>query len=120
MSYIFPIGLAIAFVGLFFAQIFAFTTMRRLRKKPHRSSDFEPQDLFSGADIFAVSAAASMPKCWRDFNEKKGKPILREKYDWILANTKAWERVLARIVFTLIMTGVLLMIVGMIGDAIYG
>lgn len=120
MVEIFSLGLVIGFFWLFLTLIFSITTMRRLRKNPHRSLDFEAQDLYSGADIGATVAAASMPKWWRDYMEKKGKPILREKYDWLMVNTKAWERVLARIVFTLIMTGVLLMIVGMIGDAMSG
>lgn len=112
MNYILPIGVAVAFLGLFVAQIFALTTMRRLRKNPHRSSEFEAQDLFSGADIFAVAAAASMPKSWRDYNEKKGRPVLQEKYDWIMENTRLWERVLARASFLLNVLGVTLMLIG--------
>lgn len=119
MSYLFPLGIAIAFIGLFFMLIFSFTTMRRLRKNPHRSSDFEAQDLFSGADIGAAMAAASMPKWWRDYKESRGEPILREKHEWIMANTCLWERVLARIVFALLNSGIFLVVLGLIGKAIW-
>lgn len=107
-------GIAIGFVGLFFAQVFALTTMRRLRKIPHRSTSFEAQDLYSGADIAAVSAYASTPKWWRDYNERKGKPILNEKYEWVMANTKRWERVLARITFALTSGGCLMIVIGLV------
>lgn len=108
------LGIAVSFLGLFFAQVFAWTTMRRLRKVPHRSSSFEVQDLYSGADIAAVSAYASMPKWWRDYNERKGKPILNEKYEWVMENTKRWERVLARITYVLVSGGCLMIIVGLV------
>jgi len=93
--------------------------MRRLRKNSHRSSDFEAQDLFSGADIGAAVAAASMPKWWRDYKERRGKPILREKHEWIMANTCLGERVLARIVFTLLSSGIFLVVLGLIAKGIW-
>lgn len=117
-EYFFPIGIFISFIGLFFMQIFAFTTMRKLRKNPHRSIDFEAQDLFSGADIGAALAAASVPKWWRDYNERIGKPMLREKHEWIMANTNRWERVYARFVFVVLNSGVFIMIIGMIMDSV--
>ena len=59
MNAIGGIGFFILFVALFISLIFSFTTVRRLRKTPHRSHDLEAQDLFSGADISAIAAAAS-------------------------------------------------------------
>lgn len=115
MNTIGGIGFCILFVALFISLIFSFTTVRRLRKNPHRSHDFEPQDLFSGADITAIAAAASTPKWWRECRAKQGHMMLQEKHDWIMKNTQFWERIIARVFIILLYTGlVLIMVAGLL------
>jgi hypothetical protein len=120
MSFIFPTGLAIVFLALFVSLIFSFTTVRRLRKIPHRTYEFEPQDLYSGADITAIAVAASTPKWWREYRARQGHNMLHDKHEWVMANTRLWERIIARIFIVLLYIGLALMMIGIIENAIFG
>lgn len=119
MTFIFPTGLAIIFIALFVSLIFSFTTVRRLRKSVHRTHEWEPQDLFSGAESTVIAASAAIPKWWREYRAKQGHMMLQEKHDWIMANTRLWERVIARLYIFLLYTGLILIMIGIIEYAIF-
>lgn len=113
MNLIIPLGMAITFLALFVSLIFSFTTMRRLRRFLKRDKDFEMDcPFFINTNPAIVAVCVSVPKFWRDHLIKKDRYLLQIRYEWLMQNTKLWERIIARTFIALLYLGIMLVMVG--------
>lgn len=112
VSELFKFGFILIFLSFPFFLIFSTFTMRKLRKLSRKIGGLGTIDFFSGSDIFQVCTTLSLSRRWMEKDDPYGVHPFRANRDFVFDNTSRFEKVIARIVFYTMSSGVFLMAIG--------
>lgn len=104
-SQLFGITFGVMFIGLIFFVIFGQVTVRRLRKNPKTKTALGTE-FASGWDIFNVAQALSLPKSWAKKLSNSPLSALYADVDVLYENTSKLDRLLAFILYWVLMFSV--------------